>query len=62
VALIDTKGCAKVNQKISGTFQKPVVEKLNILVALAGPALKLLKKGSSVLYRSLQALTTALFI
>jgi len=45
VALIDAKGCAKVRQKISGPFQKPVVEKPNILVALAGPALKLLEKG-----------------
>jgi hypothetical protein len=45
VALIDAKGCAKVEQKVSGSFQKPVVEKPNILVSLAGPALKLLKKG-----------------
>jgi len=45
VTLIDAKGCAKVKQKISGPFQKPVVEKPNILVSLAGPALKLLKKG-----------------
>jgi uncharacterized protein involved in outer membrane biogenesis len=45
VALIDAKGCAKVRQKISGTFQKPVVEKPNVLKSLAGPVLKLLKKG-----------------
>lgn len=45
VALIDAKGCAKVRQKISGPFQNPAVEKPNILVSLAGPALKLLKKG-----------------
>jgi len=45
VTLIDAKGCAKVRQKISGPFQKPVVEKPNILKSLAGPALKLLKKG-----------------
>ncbi|MGA8862516.1 MAG: AsmA family protein [Gallionella sp.] len=45
VVLIDAKGCAKVKQKISGPFQKPVVDKPNILVTLAGPALKLLKKG-----------------
>ncbi len=49
VTLLDTKGCAKVKQKISGPFQKPVVEKPNILVALAGPALKLLKKGRDIL-------------
>jgi uncharacterized protein involved in outer membrane biogenesis len=45
VALIDAKGCAKVRQKIRGPFQNPVVEKPNILKSLAGPALKLLKKG-----------------
>ena len=49
VALIDAQGCAKLNQKISGPFQKPVVEKPNILVSLAGPALKLLKKGRDIL-------------
>lgn len=48
VALIDAKGCAKVKQKISGPFQKPVVEKPNILASLAGPALKLLKKGRDI--------------
>jgi AsmA protein len=45
VALIDAKGCAMVRQKISGPFQKPVVEKPNILKTLTGPALGLLKKG-----------------
>ena len=44
MALIDAKGCAKVQQKISGPFQKPVVEKPNILMSAAGPALKLYKK------------------
>jgi uncharacterized protein involved in outer membrane biogenesis len=47
-ALIDTKGCAKVRQKIRGTFQKPVVEKPNILKSLTGPALELLKKGKEL--------------
>ncbi|HWR77542.1 MAG TPA: AsmA family protein [Thiobacillus sp.] len=45
MALIDAKGCAKVRQKIRGSFRKPVVEKPNILKALTGPALELLKKG-----------------
>jgi len=49
VALLDAKGCAKVEQKISGPFRKPVVEQPNILVALAGPALKLFKKGRDLL-------------
>jgi len=44
-ALIDVKGCAKVRQKIHGTFEKPVVEQPSFLESLAGPPLKLLKKG-----------------
>lgn len=45
MALIDARGCATVKQKISGSFQKPVVEKPDILMSLAGPAVRLLKKG-----------------
>ena len=45
VALIDARGCAAVEQKISGSFQKPVVEKPNFFATLTGPALNLLKKG-----------------
>jgi AsmA protein len=48
MALIDTQGCAKVRQKIRGTFQKPVVEKPSVLKSLVGPALKLLKKGRDI--------------
>jgi len=49
MALVDAKGCVKVEQKISGSFGKPVVEKPNLLVSLAGPALNLLKKGGELL-------------
>jgi AsmA protein len=45
MALVDAQGCAKVRQKIRGSFQKPVVEKPSVFKSLAGPALKLLKKG-----------------
>jgi AsmA protein len=45
MATIDAKGCAMVKQKLRGSFQKPVVEKPNILMSLTGPARKLLKKG-----------------
>ncbi|HSD97344.1 MAG TPA: AsmA family protein, partial [Sulfuricaulis sp.] len=45
MALIDAQGCAKVRQKIHGPFQKPVVEKPNIFMSLAGPAVRLLKQG-----------------
>ena len=51
VALIDAKGCAKVRQEIRGTFQNPVVEKPSLLESLAGPALRLLKKGSELFGR-----------
>jgi hypothetical protein len=48
MALIDAKGCAKVSQKIRGTFRNPVVENPSILISLSGPALRLLKKGSDL--------------
>jgi len=45
VAVINAKGCATVQQKISGSFEKPVVENQSILNSLTGPVQKLLKKG-----------------
>ena len=45
LAIVNSKGCAIVKQKITGTFKKPVAEKPVFLVALAGPALNLFKKG-----------------
>ena len=48
MALVDAQGCAKVRQKIRGSFRKPVVEKPGVLKSLAGPALKLLKKGRDI--------------
>ena len=41
IALIDAQGCVRVEQKLRGTFQKPVVEKPNILMTLAGPTINL---------------------
>jgi uncharacterized protein involved in outer membrane biogenesis len=49
VAVIDAKGCAKAQQKIRGSFQKPEVESPNILKSLTGPARTLLKKGRELL-------------
>ena len=49
LALIDSKGCAEVKQRISGPFVKPVVEQPNIFKSLAGPALKLLDRGRKLL-------------
>jgi len=49
MALIDARGCVKVQQKIRGAFEKPVVEQPNILETLAGSALGLLRKGRDIL-------------
>ena len=49
VAVIDARGCATMRQRIRGPFQKPVVEKSNVLKSVAGPALKLLKQTREVL-------------
>jgi uncharacterized protein involved in outer membrane biogenesis len=44
VALIDTKGCIKAQQKIHGPFKKPVVEQQSTLTSLTGPVVRLLEK------------------
>lgn len=49
VALVDAKGCAKVRQRMRGSFQAPVAEKPSLLAALTGPAMRLLRKGSDAL-------------
>jgi len=49
MALVDSKGCVRVRQKISGTFLKPAMEKPNLVTSLAGPALRLLKQGGDLL-------------
>ena len=49
VALIDAKGCSRVQQKIRGPFRQPQVEKPNVLTALAGPTTRLLKEAKELL-------------
>jgi AsmA protein len=49
MALIDANGCAKVQQKIRGSFQEPVVEKPSILKSLTGSVFGLFKKGREIL-------------
>ncbi|MBI4632318.1 MAG: AsmA family protein [Deltaproteobacteria bacterium] len=49
IALLDAKGCARVQQKISGPLGKPVVGKPSVLMFLAGPAINLLKKTRDLL-------------
>ncbi|MGC1817705.1 MAG: AsmA family protein [Casimicrobiaceae bacterium] len=48
VAWIDAQGCAMAQQKIHGPFGKPEVEQPNVLLSLAGPALKLLRQAKSL--------------
>lgn len=52
VALVDEKGCAKVQQQIRGSFREPVVDQPNAMETLAGPALRLLKKGGAAIFGS----------
>jgi hypothetical protein len=48
IALIDARGCARVQQKIRGPFRKPVVEKPSVLMSIAGPALNLFKEAEDL--------------
>jgi AsmA protein len=49
VALIDAKGCPRVQQKIRGPFRQPEVEKPSVLAALAGPTRTFFKQAQSLL-------------
>ncbi len=49
VALVDAKGCVRVQQRVVGTLHKPVVEKPNPIEALAAPAVRLLKQGAEAI-------------
>jgi len=49
VAVIDTKGCARVQQKVHGPFMNPVVEKPSVLGTLTGPTRALLRQARSLM-------------
>lgn len=49
VALVDSKGCARMRQRIRGPFGKPVVDKPSILASLAGPVVNLIEKARDLL-------------
>jgi hypothetical protein len=49
VAMVDGEGCARVRQKIRGSFRKPEVEKVNVIQSVAGPVLKLFKQAKKLL-------------
>ena len=44
VAILDKKGCVRVEQKIHGPFSKPVVEMPNVISSLTGPVSSLIDK------------------
>lgn len=49
IALIDTHGCARVEQEIHGSFRNPVVDRPSVVSTLTGPVRKLVDKGKSLL-------------
>lgn len=49
VAKVDSHGCATVTQRIGGAFNKPDIERPNVLVALSGPVHSLITKAAKAL-------------
>ena len=49
VAVIDAKGCARVQQRVHGPFMNPVVEKPSVLATLTGSTRTLLRQARSLL-------------
>jgi uncharacterized protein involved in outer membrane biogenesis len=49
VAVIDAKGCVRVQQKVHGPFMNPVVEEPSALGTLTGPTRTLLRQARSLL-------------
>jgi len=48
VAVVDEKGCARLRQKIHGSFRHPRVEKVSVLRSMAGPMLNMFDKASEL--------------
>jgi len=48
MAMVDGQGCAKVRQRIRGSFSKPEVEKVSFLQTAAGPVITLLKQAKKL--------------
>ena len=49
VAVIDARGCVKVQQKVHGPFMNPVVEKPGVLGTVTGPTRTLLRQARKLL-------------
>ncbi|MEP1214041.1 MAG: AsmA-like C-terminal region-containing protein [Marinobacter sp.] len=45
VAVVDSEGCAVVEQQITGPFHEPEIERPNVLVTVTGPMLDLVERG-----------------
>ncbi len=52
VAVIDSDGCAVVEQRILGSFEDPRIERPNFLVTLAAPLTDLVKRGIALFTES----------
>jgi AsmA protein len=49
MAMVDGQGCAKVRQRIRGSFRKPEVEKVSFLQTVTGPVVNLFKQAGKLL-------------
>ena len=49
VAILDNRGCARVEQRIRGPFSKPVVETPNVMSSMTGPITRLIGKTKRLL-------------
>ncbi len=49
VAVVDDEGCAKIEQRISGSFNQPDIVKPNIIASLVGPVSSTLARAGRVL-------------
>jgi len=58
VAVIDARGCVKVQQKVHGPFMNPVVEKPSVLGTFAGPTRTLLRQARKLLGGGCEAFYT----
>ena len=52
VAVVDNEGCARVLQKVHGRFGEPEIDKPNVLMALSGPARRLVTEAKENLLGS----------
>jgi uncharacterized protein involved in outer membrane biogenesis len=58
IAVLDGKGCVKVRQKIRGPFNKPEVEKANVVQTVAGPVLTLFRQAGKLLGKKCEVFYT----